>query len=216
MKNVLLRSSSKDQNLGRKVCVTEEDPFGVKIPMRGYWRRRSKISTAIRSNLSEGSWWKWKKRRRVGANPLLMRLRQQKVVPATFLSPHHWTTRRQRAWGRKKKLSWPSECEEGDNVTSNMKTGWDNWVKPRLQLDLTTSLVWGHSTRICLPALIMRCATQWGYSREQKWQNSCFCGGVHFLVGKIDNKQINKESLPPVGCCCTETVEPSHLLTMNL
>lgn len=187
--------------------------------MRGYWRRRSKISTAIRSNLSEGSWWKWKKRRRGGAEPLLMRLKQWKWSQQYSFPTSLNYMETKAAWKKEEEnqLDLPNVKKEMTSLQAWRKTGRDDWPEAPTPGRASRFLWFGGIQHVFVtcsgPCAVPRSGAT-AVNKSDK--NPCFCAGVHFLVGKIDNKQINKESLLPVGCCCTEKVEPSHLLTMNL
>ena len=96
------------------------------------------------------------------------------------------------------------------------KTGRDNWQEVRNPVRSLLSRLFGHSH------IFVTCSGQGtvpgsgATAVDKSDKNPCSRGGAHFLMGKTDNKQINKESLLPAGCCFTEKVQPSHLLTTNL
>lgn len=123
------------------------------------------------------------------------------------------------AWRKEEEnhLDLPNLKKEITSLQTQRKTGQDSWPEAQTPVRSSPFLWFGGIQHMFVTCFGPRTVPGSGVMAVDKSDKSpCPCGGVHFLVGKIDNKQINKESLLPVGCCCIEKVEPSLLLTMNL
>lgn len=102
------------------------------------------------------------------------------------------------------------------SLQTRRKTGRDNWQEVRNPVRSSPSRLFEHSHVFVTCSGPGTVPGSGATAVAKSDQNPCSCGGAHFLMGKTDNKQINKESLLPAGCCFTEKGEPPHLLTTNL
>ena len=160
--------------------------------MRGYWRRRSKISTAIRSNLSEGSWWKWKKRRRVGAEPLLMRLKQWKWSQQYSFPASLTYMETKAAWKKEEEnhLDLPNVKKEITSLQAWRKTGRDNWPEAQTPGRSSPFLWFGGIQHVFVTCFGPCAVPRTGVTAVNKSdKNPCFCG-IDVLV--LDSEMITE------------------------
>lgn len=101
---IQLRSSYKDWGLGEKsLCQRKTHEHQIALT-RGHIKSGSEISTAIRSNLSERSWWKRKKSRRDEMEWLFMMLKHwQWSQQYCFLTSLYYTVTKV-AWKDRKRM----------------------------------------------------------------------------------------------------------------